>query len=70
MPAAIKELGPIPMEISLESYRWFWSKTKENTACYPNSLSFSRMKAGASSAMIAEIERMLVLIPLWSGNSP
>jgi hypothetical protein len=70
MPQSVKDLGPQSMEISVQNYQKFWKKAKENTSCYPDNLSFSTMKAGASSPLIAEIECRLTNIPLKSGYAP
>jgi hypothetical protein len=70
MPQSVKDLGPQSMEISVQDYQKFWKKAKENTSCYPDNLSFSTMKAGASSPLIAEIECRLTNIPLKSGYAP
>jgi hypothetical protein len=70
MTQAIKELGAQQMEISLPTHKKFWSKTKENTSCYPDDLSFATMKAGAMDDLTAEIDFLLTNIPLKGGFSP
>jgi Reverse transcriptase (RNA-dependent DNA polymerase) len=70
MPSDVKDLGPQKMELTVEAHRTFWRKAKENTSCYPDELSFSTMKAGASSDYISTIDSMLTRIPLNSGYSP
>jgi hypothetical protein len=69
MPQAVQDLGPQTMEISLESFRAFWKKAKENTSCYPDDLSFATMKAGATDDTISELECELINIALKSGYS-
>ncbi len=70
MPERVKELGPLKMDMTLESYTAFWKKAKENTSCYPSALSFSTMKAGATDPDIAALECSLTRIPLRYGFSP
>jgi hypothetical protein len=70
MPQPIKDIGRQSMELSVTNYKKFWNKAKENTSCYPDALSFSTMKAGSRSDMIAELECTLINIPLTSGYSP
>jgi hypothetical protein len=69
-PASVRELGPQRMEISKESYQNFWRKAKENTSCYPSAMSFSTMKAGATSDTISQLECNMTNIPLKTGYSP
>jgi hypothetical protein len=70
MPQPIKDIGRQSMELSVTNYKKFWNKAKENTSCYPDALSFSTMKAGSRSDMIAELECTLINIPSTSGYSP
>ncbi len=70
MPEAVRALGPLKMEMSLESYRNFWKKAKEDTSCYPSAMSFSTMKAGASDPDIAATDCSLTRIPLTVGFAP
>jgi hypothetical protein len=70
MPEAIREAGEQPMAISVEGYRGFWRKAKENISCYPSALSFATMKAGASNEIISQVECTLTNTPLQSGYSP
>jgi len=70
MPEAVKNLGPIKMEMNLESYISFWKKARENTSCYPSELSFSTMKAGASEPDIALLDCTLTKLPLQLGFAP
>jgi hypothetical protein len=69
-PASVRELGPQRMEISKESYQNFWRKAKENTSCYPSTLSFSTMKAGATSDLISQLDCNMTNIPLKMGYLP
>lgn len=70
MPQALRDLGPQPMEISVDSYREFWRKANEKTSAFPDALSFATMKAGATDALISELECELINIALRSGYSP
>jgi hypothetical protein len=70
MPEGVKALESKDIGLTLTEYRKFWTKAKEDTACYPDALSFSTMKVGATSEYIAAIEHALVSIPLISGYSP
>lgn len=45
----VRDTREQPMTISVDSYRGFWYKAKENISCYPLALSFATMKTGASS---------------------
>ena len=67
---AVKDLGPIRMELTLDSYIAFWLKAREDTACYPSALSFSTMKAGATDSAIAALGCSLTRIPLRFGFAP
>ena len=58
------------MDITLQQYKTFWKKAKENTSCYPDELSFATMKAGTTDDLIAEVEWLLAHIPLLGGFSP
>jgi hypothetical protein len=66
----IQEMGPINMDLSLPAYRHSWKKAKENTSCYPDTLSFLTMKVGASSDIISSIDHALVPFPLKSVTHP
>jgi hypothetical protein len=70
MPNAVRMLGPIQMPLSIEDYRSFWRTARENTSGFPDTLSFSTMKAGALHPLISTIECQLTQIPLKSGYSP
>jgi hypothetical protein len=70
IPTAVRELGPIKMDMPLESYLAFWKKAREETACYPSVLSFSTMKAGAHDKDIAALDCSLTRIPLTFGFAP
>ena len=70
MPQAVRDLGPLKMELSLESYIQFWKKARESTSCYPSELSFSTMKAGASDQDIAMLDCTLTRLPLQIGFAP
>jgi len=67
MPAAVRQLGPLKMEMSVESYVKFWKKARENTSCYPSALSFSKMKAGALDPQITALDCKMARIPLAIG---
>jgi hypothetical protein len=70
MPAAVRELGPLKMEMSVDSYVRYWKKARENTSCFPSALSFATMKAGAFNPQIATIDCMMTRIPLVVGFAP
>jgi len=70
MPDEVKQLGPLKMAMSVESYVKYWKKAKENTSCYPSALSFSTMKAGAFDPQIAALDCQLTRIPLIAGFAP
>lgn len=67
MPQAVKDMGPQSMELTIEFCRNFWRKAKENTSCYPDTIPFSTMKAGATSDIISTVDCLLTRIPLKSG---
>jgi hypothetical protein len=69
MPDKLAEIGQ-DMLLSIEEYVAFGKKAKENTSTYPDGLSFSTMKAGATSKLIANIECRLTRIPLKAGYAP
>ncbi len=50
-PDKLTELGQ-DMSLSVEEYVSFWKKANENTSTYPDGLSFSTMKAGATSNLM------------------
>jgi hypothetical protein len=70
IPQAVRDLGPLKMELSLESYVKFWKKAREDTACYPSALSFSTMKAGASDHDIALLDCSMTRLPLQLSFAP
>jgi len=70
IPPGIRELGKIDPCIGLHDYQAFWMKANEKTSCYPSSLSFSSMKAGAFNDYISEVECRLTRIPLISDYAP
>jgi len=70
IPQAVRELGPMKMELSLESYVTFWKKAREDTACYPSALSFSTMKAGSNDLTIAALDCTMTRLPLLYGFAP
>jgi hypothetical protein len=70
IPQAVRELGPMKMELSLESYVTFWKKAREDTACYPSALSFSTMKAGSNDPTIAALDCTMTRLPLLYGFAP
>jgi len=70
LPESVRELRATPMHMSLESYRRFWKKAREETACFPGPLSFSTMKAGAFNEQIAEMDWTLTRFPLEVGFAP
>jgi hypothetical protein len=67
MPPAVRELGPLKMELHLDSYISYWKKAREDTSCYPSALSFSTMKAGAHDADIAALDCSMTCLPLYFG---
>jgi len=70
IPQAVRDLGPLKMELSLESYISFWKNAREDTACYPSALSFSTMKAGAQDPNIAALDCIMTRLPLKFGFAP
>jgi hypothetical protein len=70
MPTEVRSLGPQSMTVSLDTYHAFWKKANERTSCYPDDLSFSTMKAGATDDLISELECGLINVALASGYSP
>jgi hypothetical protein len=70
IPQAVRDLGPLKMEMSLESYTSFWKKAKEDTSCYPSALFFSTMKAGATDPAIAALDCTMTRLPLQYGFAP
>jgi hypothetical protein len=63
IPQAVRALGPLKMELSLDSYISFWRKAQEDTACFPSALSFSAMKAGAYNQAIAALDCSMTRLP-------
>ncbi len=70
MPQAVRDLGPLKMELTLDTYISFWKKAKKDTSCYPSELSFSTMKAGAHDRSIAALDCSMTRIPLKHGFAP
>jgi len=70
IPQSVRDLGPLKMELSLESYVSFWKKAREDTSCYPSALSFATMKAGASDPDIAALDCTMTRLPLKYGFAP
>ncbi len=70
MPPEVRELGPLKMDMTSESYVAFWKKAREDTACYPSALSFSTMRAGAYDKYIAALDCSMTRIPLAFGFAP
>jgi hypothetical protein len=70
IPQAVLELGPLKMELSLDTYTSFWKKAREDTACYKSALSFSTMKAGANDPDIAALDCTMTRLPLQFGFAP
>lgn len=56
MPEAVRALGPLKMNMTVDSYTSYWKRAREDTACYPSELSFSTLKAGASDLQIATLD--------------
>jgi hypothetical protein len=69
-PDSVRQLGALPMTMSLENYQRFWKKAKEDTTCFPCALSFSTMKARASNDRIAQLDWTMTRIPLEVGFAP
>jgi hypothetical protein len=69
-PPGIREAGRINPCIDLQEYRTFSRKANERVSCYPSSLSFSSMKAGAFHDYISEVDCCMTRIPLISGYAP
>jgi hypothetical protein len=67
MPDAVKALGHLKMEMSVNSYVRCWKKARENTSCYPSALLFSTMKAGAHDSKIATLDCQMTRLPLVVG---
>jgi hypothetical protein len=70
MPPEVRELGPLKMELHLDSYISYWKKAKEDTSCYPSALSFSTMKAGAHDIDIATLDCSMTRLPLYFSFAP
>jgi hypothetical protein len=70
MPQAVRELGHHSMIIAADGHHSFWKNAKEDTSCYPSSMSFSTMTAGACNDTISTLDCTMVSIPLKSGYSP
>jgi hypothetical protein len=70
IPQAVKELGPLHMNMTVDSYTAYWKKARENTSCYPSALSFSTMKAGAFDPSIAALDCAMTRLPLIKGFAP
>jgi len=70
MPQAVRDLGPINMDLSFDQYTSFWRKAKEDTSCFPSALSFSTMKAGSFDSSIASLDCSMTRIPLKYGFAP
>jgi hypothetical protein len=64
MPESIQQ-NPHPyIELKVDHHQQFWSKAWEKTACAPDALSFSTMKAGATSIVLSTIDCLMTRIPL------
>jgi hypothetical protein len=70
MPEEVRQLGQLNMNMTVETYRAFWKKARENTACYLLALSFPTMKAGASDPQIACLDCKMTRILLNKGFAP
>jgi len=70
IPPAVRALGPLKMDLSLDSKISFWRKAREDTACFPSALCFSTMKAGAFDQAIAALECSMTRLPLNIGFAP
>jgi hypothetical protein len=70
MPQAVRDLGPINMDLTIDQYTSFWKKAKEDTSCFPSALSFSTMKAGSQDPSIALLDCSMTRIPLTYGFAP
>jgi len=70
IPQEVRQLGPLKMEMTLDSYTSFWGKAEEDTSCYPAALSFSTMKAGAQDPDIAALDCTMTRMPLRFGFAP
>ena len=53
-PSAVAALGPQAMDISVEQYTKFWKKSNKRVSSYPDTLSFSTMKAEAHHPRVAD----------------
>jgi hypothetical protein len=70
MPQAVRDLGPIKMDLTIDQYTSFWKKAKEDTSCFPSALSFSTMKAGSQDPLIALLDCSMTRIPVTCGFAP
>jgi len=70
MPQTVRDLGPLQMNMTVDSYTAYWKKARENTSCYPSALSFSTMKAGAFDSSIAALDCAMTRLPLIKGFAP
>jgi hypothetical protein len=67
MPPSIRDFPPELDILPLQEYQCFWQRANECTACYPDSLSFSSMKAGSFSDIGSDLECTLIRIALKTG---
>jgi len=69
-PASMKTLGNVETKIPIQEHCKFWRKAKENTSCYPDSLSFAAMKASSFNDYNCEVDCLMARVPLVSGYTP
>jgi hypothetical protein len=67
MPQPIRDFPPEIDILPPKEYQCFWQRANERTACYPDSLSFSSMKAGSFSDIVSDLECTLISIALKTG---
>jgi hypothetical protein len=70
MPANIHTSGEHPMILTIDQYRNYWKKVKEQTSCFPGPLSFSTQKAGAQDEVVSTFECIMSRILLFGGFTP
>ena len=69
-PPSIVQEGPMPNDISTDSYQYYWKKAKEQTSSGVSGLHFGHYKAGLWSPKLWQLEHGLTNIPNRTGYSP
>ena len=66
----IKKMNVINPTITIEEYKTFWKKKRENTVTSPFGLHIGHYKAALFNIAILEVHRVLLLIPFITGIVP